>query len=172
MSLTMKLFAPLIAVVCLAAPASAQKPSTSDLIVEDIAFDQIGNEVRLKVKNQGTGRADDTYCRLVISVSAGNGPPKILFTQERHNSSIGAGKTDNEDFDVNFAQIQTQAVQHRDQLLAAIDKLPLPIPVKNARKAQIMASFRVQVVATADSRNEVAELNETNNNRTEASPLN
>ena len=35
-----------------------------------------------------------------------------------------------------------------------------------------MASFRVQVVATADSRNEVAELNETNNNRTEAFPLN
>ncbi|MFO0825072.1 MAG: CARDB domain-containing protein [Gemmataceae bacterium] len=150
--------------------ANSEKP---DLIIADITFDPSDNEVKVKIKNIGDKNADDSHVRLkIVARVGGQANEKVLFDQEKSVGDIGDGNDKTKDFNVNFQSIKTQADAFKSQLLANVDRLALPQATKNRLKKQINDNFQVVAIATADNRNEIAEKNEANNNRTETFPTN
>lgn len=160
----------LFAAALTAAAATAQPAPKADLIIQDITFNS--NAVKLKTQNVGTAKAENFRVRLqiVASVGGSSGGSKVLFDQAKTFNRINAGDTETKDFDVNAASIQAQANAFKQELLTRVERLNVPAAVKARLKNQIQQNFRVQAVATADSDNQVNELNENNNARTETFP--
>ncbi len=169
---TTRTLAALLATALTAAAAAAQSNAKPDLIIQDITFRANANDVRLKTRNVGNATADNFKVRLTIIARVdGSNQTKVLFDQSKSFGRIKAGATENEDFAVNFRNIQTQADAFKALVLARIDNTPgIPLGDKVRLKKRVLDHFVVQAVATADSDNQVAEANENNNKRTETFP--